>query len=91
MESLSLSTLTSQLPDRDLRHQTFIGIDFGTSTTVVSFALFADRFSPIHLDMITFGQCFADHRETEHHLVPSVIAWYHNQQCPSDDGQGCTC
>lgn len=77
--SLSLSTLTPNLPSKDLRNQTFIGIDFGTSTTVVSFALFGDRHNPIQLDTMPFQQRFVDGRVMEHHLVPSAIAWCNDQ------------
>lgn len=62
-----------------LRNTTFIGIDFGTSTTVVSYAVLGDSRVPIRTETIPIRQTMHDGREYESHLVPSIIAWYNNK------------
>lgn len=62
-----------------LRNTTFIGIDFGTSTTVVSYAVLGDSSVPIRTETIPIRQILHDGREYESHLIPSIIAWYNNK------------
>jgi len=57
---------------------TYVGIDFGTSTTVASICSI-DQNKQIKIIPIRFKQFLADGRFQEHHLVPSVIAWVDNQ------------
>lgn len=61
-----------------LRGSTFIGIDFGTSTTVVSYTIFGDNATPVKTDVIPIRQLNPDGSYTESHLVPSCIAWHNN-------------
>ena len=62
-----------------LKSSTFIGIDFGTSTTVISYAIVGDDKSPMKINNIPIRQLNADGSYTENHLVPSCIAWYDNK------------
>ena len=62
-----------------LRNSTFIGIDFGTSTTVVSYTVFGDNLKPIKTDVMPIRQLNPDGSATENHLVPSCIAWFDNK------------
>jgi len=74
-----LPAVSNQEIVRDkLRGSTFIGIDFGTSTTVVSYTVFGDNSTPIKTDVIPIRQLNPDGSYTENHLVPSCIAWYNN-------------
>lgn len=75
-----LPTVTNQALVQDkLRNSTFIGIDFGTSTTVVSYAIMGDDATPIKTDTIPIRQQNRDGSFVENHLVPTCIAWYDNQ------------
>ncbi len=62
-----------------LRNSTFIGIDFGTSTTVVSYAVIGNNNSPVKTDVMPLRQLNMDGSFTVNHLVPSVIAWHDNK------------
>ena len=61
-----------------LKNSTFIGIDFGTSTTVVSYAVLGDEVTPVKTDVIPIRQLNIDGTFIESHLVPSCIAWLDN-------------
>ena len=75
-----LPTVTNQALVQDkLRNSTFIGIDFGTSTTVVSYAIMGDDATPIKTDTIPIRQQNRDGSFVEDHLVPTCIAWHDNQ------------
>ena len=75
-----LPAVTNQALVQDkLRNSTFIGIDFGTSTTVVSYAVFGDKLTPIKTDTVPIRQLNPDGSFTENHLVPTCIAWYNEQ------------
>ncbi len=77
---LTLRNLLPELSDAtNIRNRTFVGIDFGTSTSVVSFSLIGDRHNPITTRTITLLQLLDDGRLYESHLVPTAIAWYCNQ------------
>lgn len=58
-----------------IKNSTFIGIDFGTSTTVVSYAILGDETTPIKTDTIPIKQLNIDGGASENHLVPSCIAF----------------
>lgn len=74
-----LPTVTNQALVQDkLRNSTFIGIDFGTSTTVVSYAIMGDNATPIKTDTIPIRQQSKDGSFAESHLVPTCIALYDN-------------
>jgi molecular chaperone DnaK (HSP70) len=69
---------TSLVQDK-LRNSTFIGIDFGTSTTVVSYAIAGDANSPLKTSNMPIRQLNPDGSYTENHLVPSCIAYFDNK------------
>ncbi len=58
--------------------ETYVGIDFGTSTTVASICSI-DENKQIKTIPISFKQSLADGRFHNHYLLPSVIAWANNQ------------
>lgn len=62
-----------------LLNTTFVGIDFGTSTTVASVASLGDANSPVETKPIPVRQPRADGRFYEHHLVPTAVAWADDQ------------
>lgn len=70
------------LPKNNNNHlsanETYIGIDFGTSTTVVSICSI-DENKRIKITPISFKQHLADGRLYNHYLLPSVIALSNNQ------------
>ncbi|MFJ1323539.1 Hsp70 family protein [Capnocytophaga canis] len=69
----------TQIIQDKLRNSTFIGIDFGTSTTVVSYAILGDNTTPIKTDIMPIRQLNVDGSFSESHLVPSCIAWFNEK------------
>lgn len=65
--------------ENKIQGSTFIGIDFGTSTTVVSYAIVGDDNTPIKTNVIPIRQLNFDGNTLSHHLVPSCIAYNSNQ------------
>src|SRR5690606_34523208 len=53
---------------------TFVGIDFGTSTTVVSIAIL-DESNNLNVHAIELNQKMADGAVFSSYKIPSVIAW----------------
>ena len=78
LENLIPTVSNKEIVQDKLRNSTFIGIDFGTSTTVVSYTVFGDNLKPIKTDVMPIRQLNPDGSTTENHLVPSCIAWYNN-------------
>ncbi|MBL0140393.1 MAG: Hsp70 family protein [Bacteroidetes bacterium] len=81
---LSIQQLLPEINDRTvvenkIQGSTFIGIDFGTSTTVVSYAIVGDSNTPIKTSAIPIRQLNFDGNTLTHHLVPSCIAFQNNQ------------
>jgi molecular chaperone DnaK (HSP70) len=81
---LSIRTLVPQTTNQDLvrdrlRNTTFVGIDFGTSTTVASYAVPGDVETPIKAEPIGIPQKMPDGATYSNYLVPSVVAWYNDQ------------
>ena len=64
--------------ERKIQGSTFIGIDFGTSTTVVSYTIVGDSETPIKTSAIPIRQLNFDGKTLTHHLVPSCIAYQNN-------------
>ena len=82
MNNLNIVTIDSLLPLRKnfpTQEKTYVGIDFGTSTTVVSIAYFDRQTLGIKVDTIPIEQKMEDGAITTSLLVPSVIALYNNR------------
>ena len=58
-----------------LKDKTFVGIDFGTSTTVVSVASYDPKSQRIACESLQLAQLMADGAISENELLPSVIAY----------------
>jgi len=78
IKSLLPRVASDQLSERiqNIRNTTYVGIDFGTSTTVVSIASFQDGANPFSVEAIDINQKLADGAIHSSYKVPSVIAWY---------------
>lgn len=75
-------TLKQMLPARITSisaGKTYVGIDFGTSTTVVSIASLDNNSKSIWCDAIKLPQLLEDGTRFESERVPSVIAFFHDQ------------
>lgn len=66
-----------QLPENAasiLGDKTFVGIDFGTSTTVVSVARYNEETKQIETEPLDLAQTMPDGAKVESYILPSVIA-----------------
>lgn len=63
----------------DIKNTTYIGIDFGTSTTVVSVASINSQTKEISTKPIWLNQKLSDGAIMSAEKIPTVIAWFHNQ------------
>ncbi|GEM54288.1 hypothetical protein B0A58_06385 [Flavobacterium branchiophilum NBRC 15030 = ATCC 35035] len=79
LHNLIPSISNQEIVQDKLRNSTFIGIDFGTSTTVVSYTVFGKDLQPIITDVMPIKQLNHDGSYTENHIVPSCIAWFENK------------
>ncbi len=66
-------------PITDIFNTTFIGIDFGTSTTVVSIATIDKETKDIKTEPIWLNQKLYDGAILSAEKIPTVIAWYNQQ------------
>jgi len=66
-------------PSQTLFNTTFIGIDFGTSTTVVNIAFLDKDKGGIKTEVIWLNQLLPDGRKISAEKIPTVIAWYNEQ------------
>ncbi len=63
---------------KNILNTTFIGIDFGTSTTVVSVAIFGKDKEPLVVKPIELNQKLNDGAIFSSYKIPTVIAWFQN-------------
>jgi len=66
-------------PATDISNTTFIGIDFGTSTTVVSIATIDKESKDIKTETVWLNQKLYDGAIMSAEKIPTVIAWYNKQ------------
>lgn len=66
-------------PITDVSNTTFVGIDFGTSTTVVSIAALDSKTREIITETLWLNQKMYDGAVMSSEKIPTVIAWYDNQ------------
>src|SRR5690606_25086848 len=81
IQSLFPALKNSQIarPTTDVFNTTFIGIDFGTSTTVVSVATIDKKSKEILTTPICLNQTLYDGVIMASETIPTVIAWYNQQ------------
>ena len=76
-------TITSLLPavrnTSLMRRKNYVGIDFGTSTTVVSLASYDEVNELIQTKSLRLDQMLPDGTKYSSEIVPTVIAWLNNQ------------
>ena len=76
--NLTLQSIISEEFRAINRDKTFVGIDFGTSTTVVSIASFDNQHHSLTVTPIRIQQLLEDGTIYEGEKLPTVIAWYQN-------------
>ena len=80
MNTITTSSLLPAVRSSSLmRGKTYIGIDFGTSTTVVSIASYDESNNLIHTNSLRMKQKLTDGTIHSSDIVPSVIAWTNKQ------------
>ncbi|NJR19820.1 MAG: Hsp70 family protein [Calothrix sp. CSU_2_0] len=62
-----------------LSNATYVGIDFGTSTTTISYSVIGNGNVPIETCAMPVQQLLEDGRLYESHLIPTAIAWHREQ------------
>lgn len=76
MNEITISSMLPAVRNAALmRGKTYIGIDFGTSTTVVSIASYDESNHKIHTKSLRLLQMLPDGALYRSEIVPTVIAW----------------
>lgn len=79
MNVITTSSLLPALRNAALiKGKTYIGIDFGTSTTVVSIATCDLDSNEIQCNAIRLDQLLPDRTKYSSEMIPSVIAWFNS-------------
>jgi molecular chaperone DnaK len=74
---LSIESMLANMDNTQItKDKTFIGIDFGTSTTVVSVASFDKQEHQIKTKVLQLEQLLEDGTHYKSEKIPTVIAWY---------------
>ena len=80
MNEITTSSFLPAVRNSAMIHgKTFVGIDFGTSTSVVSIASYDDSNNLIHTKSLRLKQKLSDGTLYSAEIIPSVIAWTNNQ------------
>ena len=93
IQSLFPALRNSQIarPTNDVFNTTFIGIDFGTSTTVVSIATIDKETKEILTTPIWLNQRLYDGAIMSSEKIPTVIAWHNQQLLVGSTEKRCKC
>ena len=75
---LPATTSNSIIKNNNL-NTTYIGIDFGTSTTVVSLSTFDPETSNVISKPIELNQKLYDGSIYKSYKIPTMVAWYNNK------------
>ena len=73
---LSINAMISSNIAQIREGQTYVGIDFGTSTTVVSIASYDKSSKTIKVEPMRLDQLLEDGTRYQSEKLPTVIAWY---------------
>ena len=73
---LSINSMLSSSINEIREGQTYVGIDFGTSTTVVSIATYDRTSKTITVEPMRLDQLLEDGTRYQSEKLPTVIAWY---------------
>ncbi len=76
---LKAGTILDQDVFKNLRAATYVGIDFGTSTSVVSIASVGEDGKGIHTKAVDIRQMDELGREIHSYLVDTCLAWFNNK------------
>ncbi|MEA2018304.1 MAG: Hsp70 family protein [Campylobacterota bacterium] len=76
---LTIKTLLNNSKRLEIKsNTTYIGIDFGTSTTVVSIATSTDDLENLQSDSIELNQKLYDGAIYKSYKIPTMVGWYKN-------------
>lgn len=75
---LSINSMLTSSINEFREGQTYVGIDFGTSTTVVSIATYNKSNKTISVEPMRLDQLLEDGTRYQSEKLPTVIAWYKN-------------
>ncbi|CAH9059603.1 Chaperone protein DnaK [Pseudoalteromonas haloplanktis] len=73
---------------RDLSSKTFVGIDFGTSTTVACIAYYDPNTKSIKTKALALNQKMADGVIVSSEKIPTMLAWHNNQLLVGEGANG---